>query len=239
MYLNILRKILTKNHEKYLFPCIKDLVTNGLSLERFSNEEHIPSRQDITQYLAAWFKYTGLSAAECREWLNEYCVEELSAISSSSKSRIRHSTKSNIKFIYKSDVIFDCRCEKNRFKANCEQTCSIFEEMTHKAKESEMTTIVESYDTVRHRVEDEVVLKSYSVKDEYKEQFEKAIEFAKDHLKKQFSRKQIVTLLNNNGFKTRTGKKWSISTLGNELKYIQKEKIRINEEKKNASLKMF
>ena len=238
MYLNKLRKILTKNHEKYLFPCIKDLVANWIGLERFSNEEHIPTRQDITQYLSAWFKYTGLPADEFREWMNEYCVEELSAISSSSKSRIRHSTKSNIKFIYNSEVTFDCRCEKNRFKAYCEQTCSIYEEMTHKAKESE-ATIVESYDTVRHRIEDEIVPKTYSAKDEHKEQFENAIEFAQDHLKKQFSRKQIVTLLNDNGFKTRTGKKWSTSTLGNELKYIQKEKMRINEEKKHASLKMF
>ena len=235
MYLNKLQKILTKNNEKYLFPCIKDLVANGLNLERFSNEENIPSRQDITQYLAAWFKYIGLSSDECREWMNEYCVEELSAISSSSKSRIRHSTKSNIKYVYKSDVIFDCRCEINRFKAHCEQTCSIYEEMAHKAKESEITTIVESYDTVGHRIEDEIVLKNFSAKHEYKDQFEKAMEFAQHHLKQQTSRKEVVNLLNDSGYKTRTGKKWSTSILGHELKKFQREKRRKKGEKEDAS----
>jgi len=144
MYLNRLRKMLTENNEKYLFPCIRDLVANGLTLERFTNEDNIPSRQDITQYIAAWFKYIGLSSDECREWMIEYCIGLLSVISSSSKSRIRHSTKCNIKYIYKSDVSFNCRCEKNRFKAPCEPKCPIYEEMAHRAKESEAANIVSS-----------------------------------------------------------------------------------------------
>ncbi len=218
MPINKLRSTLTESHEKYLFPCITDLVENGLSLERFGNNKNIPTRQDITQYLAAWFKYAGLSVDECREWMLEYCVEELSAISSSSKSQIRHSTKSNLKFIYNSEVIFDCRCEKNRFKAHCEQACPIYEEMAHLAKTSEMATAVKINDVVSDSVEDSLVPKIYSIKDEHREQFEKAMEFALDHLKKQYSRKQTVTLLNNNGFKTKTGKPWSTSILGLQLR---------------------
>ncbi|RLC26572.1 MAG: hypothetical protein DRH21_01785 [Deltaproteobacteria bacterium] len=223
MYLNKLQKILTENNEKYLFPCIVDLVANGLNLERFSNEDNIPSRQDITQYIAAWFKYIGLSSDECREWMIEYCIGVLSAISTSSKSQIRHSTKCNIKYIYKSDVTFDCRCEKNRFKAPCESTCPIYEEMAHRAKESEAANIVESYEAiVEDRVADEIAPIKYSIKDEYKDQFEKAIEAAQHHLKQRVSKKEIVNLLNESGFKTITGKKWSYSILANELRKLNR-----------------
>ncbi len=223
MYLNRLRKMLTENNEKYLFPCIRDLVANGLTLERFTNEDNIPSRQGITQYIAAWFKYIGLSSDECREWMIEYCIGVLSDISSSSKSRIRHSTKCNIKYIYRSDVTFNCRCEKNRFKAPCEPKCPIYEEMAHRAKESEAANIVESYETkVEHRVADEIAPIKPSIKDEYKDQFEKAIEVAQHHLKQWVSKKEIVNLLNDSGFKTRTGKKWSYSTLANELKKLNR-----------------
>ena len=222
MYLNRLLKILTENNKKYLFPCIRDLVANRLNLERFSNEDNIPSRQDITQYIAAWFKYIGLSSDECREWMIEYCVGMLSAISSSSKSRIRHSTKSNIKYVYKSDVTFDCRCEKNRFKALCGPMCPIYEEMAQRAKENEASNIIKSYEPiVKHMVSDEIAPITYSIKDEYNDQFKKAVEVAQHHLKQGVSKKKIVNLLNAEGFKTRTGKKWSYPTLLNELKKLK------------------
>ena len=235
MYLKKLRKILTENNEKYLFPCIIDLVANGLSPERFASEAGIPSRQDVTQYIAAWFKHTGLSSDECRAWMIEYCVDVLSAISSSSKSRIRHSTKSNIKYIYKSDVLFDCRCEKNRFKAPCEPTCPVYEEMTHKAKEREAADIVESCKNKVQRIEvKEIAPIILSVKDKYKEQFEKAIEVAKDYQKQWIPKKKIVYLLNKSGFKTRTGKKWSYSILMNEMKRFKKN-VDIKDSSKNNS----
>ncbi len=34
-------------------------MTNGLTSERFSSEDSRSSRQDITQYIVAWFKYIG------------------------------------------------------------------------------------------------------------------------------------------------------------------------------------
>ena len=223
MYLKKLQKILTENNEKYLFPCIRDLVANGLNPEQFTNEDKIPSRQDVTQYIAAWFKYTGVSSDECSAWMIEYCVDVLSAISSSSKSRIRHSTKSNIKYIYKSDVSFDCRCEKNRFKAPCDPTCPVYEEMLHKAKESEAANTIKSYENrAEHKAVEEIIPISLSVKDKYKEQFEKAMEIAQGYQKQWIPKKKIVYLLNHSGFKTRTGKKWSYSILQNELKKLTK-----------------
>ena len=232
MYLNRLRNILIENAAKNLFPCIRDLVANGLTLERFSIEDTIPSRQDVTQYIAAWFKHVGLSSDECREWMIEYCIDIPSAISSSSKSQIRHSTKGNIKYIYGSDVTFDCRCEKNRFKAPCEPECPIYEEMAEKAKESEAASIVESYDTrAKQSVAAEITPIEPSIKDRYKDQFAKALVVAQHHIEQRVPKKDVVDLLNAGGFKTRTGRKWSYSTLGNELRTFGKhtDKVRPDE----------
>lgn len=222
MYLNKLQTILADNNQNALFPCIRDLVENGLVMERFTNEDSIPSRQDITQYIAAWFKYIELSSDACLEWMTEYCSAVLSAISASSQSRIRHSTKSNIKYIYKSDVAFNCMCEKNRFKARCEQSCPIYEEMSHKAAENEATSIAESYEiSAEQRAKYVTAPIKHSTKDKYKEQFKKAMEAAQHHLEQGLAKKEIVDLLNNREYKTRTGKKWSYAILANELKKLE------------------
>ena len=41
-----------------VFPCIQDLVVNGLQLSRLSASDVVPNRQDVTPYLAAWCRYT-------------------------------------------------------------------------------------------------------------------------------------------------------------------------------------
>lgn len=224
MLLNKLRAILTESNENYLFPCINELVLKGICLERFTKDEKTPSRQEITQYLVAWFKYIGLSPDECREWMIEYCVDILSDISSSSKSQIRHSTKSNIKYIYGSDVTFDCRCENNRFKAACESKCPIYEEMLENAKKAKIASAIkENESRVKYKADSVMpILKPSFKKDEYKEQFEKAMVFIEDHIKRQVPKKKIVILLNEQGFKTRTGMKWSASILGNEMRARKK-----------------
>ena len=221
MYLDSLRKLLANNSGEYLFPCIVDLVSNGLVLERFTDDDSIPSRQDVTQYIAAWLKYTGLSADECQEWMIEYCIGVLSTISSSSKSQIRHSTKSNIKYIYKSDVAFDCSCEKNRFRATCESTCPIYDEMSEKASRNKEKSAVETYEKSNdHMITDQFAPQEYSKKDKYKDQFGKALEVVQNQLRQGISRKEIVNLLNDTGLKTRTGKSWSLSILGIELRKL-------------------
>ena len=224
MYLNRLRQIIPKSNEGYLFSCIEDLVQNRLNPEKFSKEDSVPSRQDITQYIAAWFKYLGLSEDQCREWMVEYCVGVLSAISSSSKSQIRHSTKCNVRYIYRSDVTFDCGCANNRLKATCDPKCPIYDEMAHKAKESKSPTIDGSYKAISgYKVVDEIAPINHPIKDQYKEQFEKAVDVAQRYLNQRVSKKEIVSLLNDSGFRTRTGKKWSYSILANELKKLNRD----------------
>lgn len=220
MHLKRLKEILGQDAGKHLFSCIKDLVTNGVSSARFSSEDSMPSRQDITQYVAAWFKYIGISANDCRDWMIGYCVEVLTAISSSSNSRIRHSTKSNIKYIYKSDVVFDCGCENNVIKASCDQNCPVYNTMSDKYKERKVRAAKQSYEPERKPKHYGVGIETLSVKERYSDQFKKALEIVKDHVRKGVSNQDIVTLLNDTGFKTRTGRKWTVSILHSELKKL-------------------
>ena len=64
----------------------------------------------------------------------------------------------------------------------------------------------------------DIAPKEHSIKAEYKDQFEKAMEVAQQHLKQMVPRKEVVDLLNDQGFKTRTGRKWSCSILNSELR---------------------
>jgi len=217
-HLNNLKEIL-KEKEKYLFPCIADIIANGLIQERFSEDEYLPSRQDITQYLAKWFKYIGISSEICQEWMIPYVIDILSSISSSSPSQIRHSTKSNIRYIYDSDLSFDCGCEENILKAVCESTCPLYLKMLdnhkkRKEKEADRSYIVEIEDGRIYDEED----KQPVIKNKYMEQFEKSWEAACQLLKKGIPKKEVVVILNKQGFKTRTGKKWTYPTLVVELK---------------------
>jgi len=93
--------------------------------------------------------------------------------------------------------------------------------MSKKANRTEPELIIESYNKRNnHRVNDEIVPHKRSIKDEHKEQFNKAIEVVQHQLKQSVSKKEIVNLLNSMGFKTRTGKKWTYSILGSEVKNL-------------------
>ena len=223
MYLKTLKELLGEKRNHYLFPCIRDLVVNGLMPDRFSDEDHIPTRQDVTQHIAAWFRHIGLLQDECRQWMVDYCPGVLSAISSSSNSQIRHSTKSNIKYIYRSDVPLDCGCKDNRFRASCERSCPAYDEMALRAEEREAGRSKQVYEaTIEPKgIDREIPLPKPLLKDAYKDQFDKAIALARDHLSKGVHKKEIVHLLNESGFKTRTGRRWSYSILAHELKKLK------------------
>lgn len=94
--------------------------------------------------------------------------------------------------------------------------------MTHRAAETEAARSAESYEiNAEDRIKDAMVPISYSIKAQYKEQFDKAMEVMQHHLERGVHKKEIVNLLNDEGYKTRTGKKWSYSTLSNELKKLK------------------
>ena len=228
MYLEALLDLLKKEAEARVFPCIRELLTEGLHLERFSSDDLIPSRQDITQFVAAWVRYAGMPQDACREWMIPYCTERLSAMSSSSLSRIRHSTKSNVKYIYTSEVPFECGAKNNLFKASCAETCPLFDQMTEKHQKK----LAKQAEQVERRYEPERLdpkaieagnVALGSLKEQYQEQLVKAMEFACEEVAKGVTKKHIVNMLNEKGFKTRTGRRWSQGILSGELKRIREK----------------
>lgn len=218
IHLKSLTEILSDKVETHLFSCVDDLVVNGLSLDRFSTEGLKPTRQDVTQFIAAWFKHIGISAEECRDWMIEYCVDVLSPISSSSKSQIRHSTKSNIKYIFKSDVKFDCGCENNDFKAICKRDCPVYDEMSILYQERLAREANKSYEIERKESDYQIIVQPLLLRDQYKDQFEKGMKVVREKIKEGVARKDIVAFLNDKEYKTRTGKKWTYANLAIELK---------------------
>ncbi len=226
MHLTTLTDLLKRLAEARVFPCIRELITEGLHPERLSPEAPKPSRHDITHFLAAWFRYVDIPEEICREWMIPYCTERLSAMSTSSLSQIRHNTKSIVKYIYKSQVPFTCGAKNNILKASCAENCPLFEEMTekHQEKVAEQTKIVErQYEPERldpKKIEAANV-PYVSLKEQYQEQFVKAMAFACDQVDKGVAKKYIVAQLNERGFKTRTGRKWSPSILTSELKKVK------------------
>jgi len=143
-----------------------------------------------------------------------YCTDVLAPISSSSKSQIRHSTKSNIKYVYGSGVELNCRCGDNVFKATCKSTCPAYEEMLERRQDAGSFSI-DKVDTKEFEKDAEPAL---SCKEKYRDQFIEAIRIMRMHHANNVARKEIVRILNEAGFRTRTGKLWKLGTLAYELK---------------------
>jgi hypothetical protein len=234
-----LLKILDDDQKQKIYACIRDLLTNGIVPERFAADESFPTRQDATHFILAWLKRIGVPADKCRNWMLRYCKRELSKISSSSPSRISHSTKSLIKYIYRSEAVsFDCGCEHNRLKAACEPNCPVYGEMKHKYQKR-LKKLQDDINYVRPEVQPSIELPP-PVREQYKEQFDKAMDVVREQLNQVSSLEEMTRYLNDQGYKTRTGKSWSVATLRLEskkrnLRFIRKtdEKIRSYESKKD------
>jgi len=210
-------KIIGKEVYEDAFICIKDLINNGLSLDRFTDDCRRPNRHEITLFLAAWCKRIGLNMEDYLEWLSDYCVDVLLVISSTKPSQIRHSTKSTVKYIHKFDVPFECNCEHNVFKAICSKNCAIYEKMhdIYLLNLEKKKKRIEAYQQTRSEVDSEPVYETISVKQQYKEQFEKAVNLIKQYLDKGHTQKEITVMLNDEGYKTITGRAWTAGIISN------------------------
>lgn len=213
MHLQKLMNIIVAEGKSEPFTCIKDLVENGLSLDRFADGDHRPSRHEITLFLAAWCKRMGFTPEVYRDWLIDYGVDVLSGISSSSPSQIRHSTKSTIKYLHRSDVAFSCNCQNNVFKAICSSDCPIYWEMeeiylrnleVEQKRIEELQQIKEEYDPNPEFL---------PITKRYKKQFEEAVALIKQYLKEGHTKKEISVFLNEKGYKTSTGYDWNPNTV--------------------------
>ena len=228
-----LTKFLDDAQKQKMYACIQDLLTSGIVPGRFKAGESFPSRQDVTHFILTWLKHIGVPADRCRNWMIRHCERELSQISSSSPSRIRHSTKSLIKYIYRSeDVSFDCGCEQNKLKAACEPSCPIYSEMKGKHK-TRMKQLYDDIHYVRPKIQP-MAEPPLQIKERHKEQFEKAMDVVREHLNQVSSIDEMTRYLNDQGYKTRTGKSWTSSTLRNETEKLNLRFPRKTDEKIKA-----
>lgn len=213
-FLSAMRGLARERGGERVYPCIADLLEHGLTLTRFAPGKRPPERQDITQYLAAWSRHAGLSQEECRAWLIDYCGVVLASLSRRTFAGIRHSTQANIRYIYKDEVPFLCQCEKNRFKARCGPECPLYAEM-----QARLAANPDEPWPPRVRPRSSLVpfTPVLPVKAVHREQFEKALELIREEAAKGTSRARIFHLIQERGFKTRTGRKWTLATFYREI----------------------
>ena len=102
--------------------------------------------------------------------------------------------------------------------------------MSEKAKEGKARGAVQSYEPEPEPKRAGVEIERLSVKEIYSDQFGKAMEIVNNHIKKGVAKKDIVALLNDGGFKTRTGRTWSYAILANELKKQDKNTRKAGEQ---------
>jgi hypothetical protein len=199
------------------FTCIKDIVINGLSPDRFAEGEHKPTRNEITIFLAAWCKHRGFTPDIYGDWLIDFTVDVLSRISSSKPSAIRHSTKSIIKYVHRRNVDFSCKCRNNDFKAVCSSDCPIYEKMEEiylRDIEIEQKRIEElSQKSVANDPVPDIDPEPLLVTKRYKKQLEEAVILIKKYLNEGRSIKEILAMLNQKGYRTITGRAWKQNNL--------------------------
>ena len=221
-HLERLKDFLPESERSRIPPCIEELVVERPFLKAQSDEEYRPSRQDITQFLAAWFKHIGLSKDECLQWLVEFCTDVLSAISSSSISQIRHSTKSNLKYIYNYDISFEYELEKTQSTEGCETRYPVHIQRFMEANKGRSKKMLSSGTTAmengRAPKEKPVKPKPIPVREKYREQFMKAVQYIEKKAGQGISKKVLVSLLNEQGFRTANGRPWTYGILSFEIK---------------------
>lgn len=210
-----------------LVPCIQDLVSKGIVLQRFEASDPKPDRQEATQYIAAWLKRIGVPEESARPWFLSFCSDVLARVSHSSPSRVRHSTKSNIKYIYGSDVNLECSCEENRFRAPCGVACVFYQEMREKRAKREAEDAARQWDSETSATETtEAALPppEPSLLEKHRKAFEEALALAVQWREEGERQRTIVERLNARGCMTRTGKPWTQSILSNELTRFRRER---------------
>lgn len=225
-HLESLKEILKEEKKKeFLFPCIEELVVHGIVLSRFyEKDEQIPDYKAITRYIAAWFRHIGISEEICRSWLTLYIPDVLFDLLSVSEAGVQLNTADDIRDIYQNDEnIFDCGCEYNIFKASCWDTCPVYEDMKEKYKERQARE-AESKEKSDELSGNKKPARSrpgrVTVKDQYIPQFEEAMEVVKELLNDGVPKSQIADILNDRGFRTRTGREWTYSILRAESKNL-------------------
>ena len=214
-FLSAMKALVRERGGERVYPCIEDLLEHGLTPTRFTRDEYPPGRQDVTQYLAAWSRHAGLSADECRGWMIDFCGVVLASISRRTFAGIRHSTLANISYIYGWEVPFLCKGEQNIYRARCSPECPLYAEA-----QARVAANPDEPWPPRMRFPPSYVPPPPPpppVKVRHREQFERAVQLIRDEVAKGTRPARLLELLQELGFKSRTGRKWTASMLAREL----------------------
>lgn len=195
-----------------MYPCIRDLLEHGLDLSRFSVGDITPNLQDITHYLAAWSRHAGLSEEESSAWLIDYCVATGFALSRRTPAAIRHSTKSTLRYIYRSAVSFLCQGASNSFRAPCGD-CTVHGDMPPIATSEQLRLRLAASKSLPPPA-------PLPKKEAFREQFQAGLHLMREEVQKGTHIQRILEMLNERGFKTRTGRQWQSANLRVELQSL-------------------
>ncbi len=219
-FLEKLIKQLSESSRAAIYPCVGDLIVNGIQASRFDPSEHLPNRQAVTQYLAAWCRDAGLSEVTCRNWLSEFALAILSVLSKSSPSGIRHSTKSNVKYIYRRNPPFICQAENNPFRAACSKTCPRYQEMSVQAakQKAEFEQMM-----LQHQLAaaNNAPSPASGKREPFYEQFQEALQCIREELAKGTKKTRILKMLKEKGLKNSLGRPWNYNLLLKEIRTNQ------------------
>jgi hypothetical protein len=206
MFLSRLKDLLRES-ERAMPAWMEELLLHGPRLEEWPEPRMRPNRMEMTEFLARWLKYAGIGRQEALEWLLGYCCEVLSEYSQSGRSQIRHGAKYNVRYVYDGSIECDFSALEGSLPAEFEGRPPFMPvlERWREQLEEEKRRRRESYVWVPP-----VVL---SVKERYREQFEKGLQFAREKLGAGEGLAKVLTLMNQQGFLSRTGRRWSASTL--------------------------
>jgi len=218
----VLGDVLRERGDEKLYPCIGDLVRNGLDPARFAADEPLPNRQALTHYLAAWSRHAGLTEEESGAWMVEYCCTRLASISKRTPAAIRHSTHGVLRYTYRSEVPFFCECSGNPFRAECRTDCPVHESMQARLRDiAEGKLPAKVY--YRPPVSPESLLPVRPVKEEHRAQFEEGMRVALEEFAQGVKPGRILEHLRERGFKTRTGRAWTSSALWREVSRARRQ----------------
>lgn len=187
---------------------LEDLLVFGPRLEQWKPIEQRANRVLITEFLANWMKSAEITQEQCLQWLDPYCCEVLAVYSKSGRSAIRHGTKANVRWVYNSGFGFDFEAIAREAPGQTPDQPAYMALLTHWND-----LLWEAKRIKRESYVPPVFEPVLPVKKRYEEQFNKGVQFALQKQAEALNVREITEKLNEQGFLSKTGRKWKESML--------------------------
>jgi hypothetical protein len=79
---------------------LTELLVHGPRFEAWPSASYRPTRNEFTEFLAYWMRFTAVTASDAQHWLTRYALDALAPYSKGSPSDIRHGAKSVITWVF-------------------------------------------------------------------------------------------------------------------------------------------